>query len=189
MRLSFALLAVAFSFLDIRPAHAQLRDSSVLVPRVRPVEAGAAAGMTSAPAGWVRVHLPLASGQPEGRTSTVWLATGGVVGGGLGLFTGMLAGALIDQGADTDCREICFGPGLIIGGLLGEAAGLALGVHVVNGGRGSLALDILTSTAILGAGLFLGQDSFGGGAILIAIPVAQIVGTITMERRTQRYDR
>jgi hypothetical protein len=187
MRFCFALLLVAFSIADFRPAHAQLRDSSVLVLRVRPLEASAAAGSRRAPdAGWARVDLPAAAGQPEGRTGNLWLATGGVVGGGVGFFTGMLAGALVDGGGDSGCRDMCFGPGLVFGALLGEAAGLALGVHVVNGGKGSLALDIAASTAILATSLYVGQDAFGGPEILIVIPLAQIIGTITVERRTSR---
>jgi hypothetical protein len=181
MRLTLAILLAALPLTGPASAHAQLRDSSFAFTRIQPADLPALA----ASAREVRIGVS-ADQARDGRVSGVWLAAGGVVGAGAGLFTGMLAGALLDGRADPGCRDFCFGPGLVFGALLGEAAGLALGVHVVNGGKGSYALDALTSAGILAAALYLGQDAFGGPAILIVIPAAQIVGTITTERRTSR---
>ncbi|HEY0035749.1 MAG TPA: hypothetical protein VGB66_03625 [Longimicrobium sp.] len=181
MRLTFAILLAAFALTGPASAHAQLRDSSFAFTRLQP------AGLPALAASAREVRVRVSAGQArEGRVADVWLAAGGVVGAGAGLFTGMLAGALLDGRPDPGCRDFCFGPGLVFGALVGEAAGLALGVHVVNGGKGSYALDALTSVGILAATLYLGQNAFGGPEILIVIPAAQIVGTITTERRTSR---
>ena len=181
MRQTFGILLAAFALTGPASAHAQLRDSSFTFARIQPADLPALA----ASAREVRMRIS-ADPAREGRVSDVWLVGGGVVGAGAGLFTGMLAGALLDGRPDPGCRDFCFGPGLVYGALLGEAAGLALGVHVVNGGKGSYALDALASVGILAATLYLAQDAFGGPAILIVIPAAQLVGTIMTERRTSR---
>ncbi|HEX8319419.1 hypothetical protein [Longimicrobium sp.] len=181
MRLTFAIFLTAFALTGPASAQAQLRDSALIVTRIQPADLPSLAA--SAREVGIRVSADQAR---EGRVSGAWLAAGGVVGAGAGLFTGMLAGALLDGRPDPGCRDFCFGSGLVFGALLGEAAGLALGVHVVNGGKGSYALDALTSVGLLAATLYLGQDAFGGPEILIVIPAAQIVGTIITERRTSR---
>ena len=181
MRLTFAILLATFALTGPASAHAQLRDSSFTFTRIQPADLPGLAGSARE----VRIRVS-ADQAREGRVSDVWLAAGGVVGAGAGLFMGMMAGTLLDGRPDPRCSDFCFGPGLVFGGLLGEAAGLALVVHVVNGGKGSYALDALTSAGILAATLYLGQDAFGGPEILLVIPAAQIVGTIIMERRTSR---
>ena len=119
----------------------------------------------------------------EGGRATPWLVFGGVVGGGVGLVGGMFTGALIDGAADEDCRDFCFGPGLILGTLAGEALGVALGVHLANRRSGSLPAGLLTSAGILALGLWLGNNQ---PMSLLVVPVSQLIGTISVERATGR---
>lgn len=169
MRFSLIGLFLLFASLAPRSANAQAVDPlpSRLVP---PAMLAAAA------------TAPAADAQPGGRSPEV-LALGGVVGGGVGMFAGMFAGALLDGPADEDCIDFCFGPGLILGTLAGEALGIAAGVHLANGRRGSLPKSALTSAGILAVGLVAGNNV---PEMLVVVPVSQIVASITVERRTAR---
>jgi hypothetical protein len=121
--------------------------------------------------------------QPEDRRPPELLALGGVAGGGGGLVVGALVGTLLERPAYEDCMGICIGWGTVIGGLAGEALGLALGVHLANGRRGSLPLGMLTSAGILTVGAIGGNNI---PPMLLIVPVTQIIATVTVERRTER---
>ena len=129
-------------------------------------------------------HARLAAA-PGARHGTARLALGGVVGGGLGLVAGMYLGAAIDGDSDDGCIDMCFGPGLILGALGGEALGMALGVNLANGRKGSLPANLLASAAILTGGLFATHQS----ALVLAVPVGQLGGTIAVERAVERRRR
>lgn len=178
MRPALAVLLVLLALAAPRAAHAQ--STAQLL-----------AGVPSDPPLVVLVHQASGASRPvlvaldsvrvPRERATGWLVAGGVAGGGVGMFAGMIAGALIDGKADEDCIDFCFGPGLILGTLAGEALGGALGVHLANGRRGSLPLGMLTSAGILTLGLFTALEV---PEILLVIPVAQLVGAIRIERAT-----
>jgi hypothetical protein len=166
MRPSLASLLVLFALLLASPAHAQLADPAATGPRA-----------------WAPMMTqPVAVVQPERGRPPELLALGGVLGGGAGLVAGVIAGLWLDGPAPEDCIDFCFGWGTIIGGLAGEALGVALGVHLANGGRGSLPLGALTSASILTVGLIGGNDI---PEMLLIVPVSQLIATITVERRTE----
>jgi hypothetical protein len=169
MRFLLVCLLLLCALLAPRPAHAQAPDPlpSRLAPPAMPFASPADRA---------------AAAQGEGRSPEL-LALGGIVGGGVGMFAGMLGGALLDGEPDEDCIDFCFGPGLILGTLAGEALGVAAGVHLANGRRGSLPVGALTSAGILAVGLVAGNDV---PEMLVVVPVSQIVAAITVERRTAR---
>ncbi|HEU0012944.1 MAG TPA: hypothetical protein VFQ45_04635 [Longimicrobium sp.] len=145
------------------------------------VQAGDAAALAA-----VADARPPAVAQPERqRHSTARLAFGGVVGGGLGLVGGWVAGVLLQGEPDPRCIDMCFGLGPVLGVLAGEALGIGLGVNLANGARGHTGLTVLASSAILAAGVVMLTETIDGGVIL-AIPVTQIIGAITVERRTEQ---
>lgn len=174
MRVLIAPLLAVLTLLLAPPAHAQLADPAAVV----------------GPQAWSPMVTPpvttpsVRSVQPQrGRPSDAVLAVGGVLGGGAGLMAGMIAGAFLDGPPPEDCIDFCFGPGIIIGGLAGEALGVALGVHLVNGRRGSLPLGMLTSAGILTVGAIGGNDV---PEMLVIVPVSQILAAVAVERRTDR---
>ena len=132
----------------------------------------------------VRSHAR-GTADPGARHGTGRLALGGVAGGGLGLVGGAVLGAAIDRADDDDCIDMCFGPGMILGALGGEALGMALGVNLANGRKGSLPANLLASAAILAGGLLATHES----GLLVAVPVGQLGGTIAMERAAERRRR
>ena len=170
MRFPLACLLLPLALLVPRSTHAQAVDPlpSLLAP---PVVSAAAAPMVAADT------------LRRGGASSGALAVAGVLGGGVGMFAGMFAGAALDGPPHEDCIDFCFGPGVVYGFLLGEALGISTAVHLANGRRGSLPLGALTSAGILAVGLVAGNDK---PEILLLLPVAQIVGAITVERRTAR---
>lgn len=115
---------------------------------------------------------------PQRRHGTGRLVLGGVAGAGVGLMAGMYLGAALDQ-RDDDCKDMCFGPGMLLGALGGEALGMALGVHLANGRQGNLGKNFLASAAILTAGVLATHES---GGLIVAVPVGQLAGTIAVER-------
>jgi hypothetical protein len=156
-----------------RAAHAQFRDQLFTIDR--------ADSLAATPPGALPRLRPWDGAQGGDDANTVRMILGGAGGGALGLVVGMAAGAVLDGPADEDCIDFCFGPGLVGGALLGEAVGMALGVHLADGRRGSLPMGLLTSAGILAVGLFAGQDS---PTLILAIPVGQLIGTMTVERST-----
>lgn len=167
MRVLLASLPVVLALLFAPPAHAQFADSAAAGPRA-----------------WAPMMTQSAAAvQPERRRPPELLALGGVVGGGVGLVAGVLAGAWLDGAADPECIDFCIGMGAVVGALAGEALGLALGVHLTNGRRGSLPLGMLTSAGILTVGAIGGNNI---PPMLVMVPVSQLIGTVTVERRTER---
>ena len=119
------------------------------------------------------------------------LVLGGVLGGALGLVGGAIAGAGLEVAMGCDYDYCGIGGGLM-GAMIGEVVLLPLGVHLANGWQGNYGYALLASAGSIAGGLLL---SFAAGAIagesgidvaLWAIPVAQLVSSITIERRTSR---
>ena len=107
------------------------------------------------------------------------LALGGVLGGAAGLFGGAIVGARITE---DDCEDCAFVGG-VYGAVVGGSAGLPLGVHATNGGRGRLLPSLLASLAIGGAGLGVAVLA-DRSEVMIGVPVAQLVTSILIERST-----
>lgn len=109
------------------------------------------------------------------------LVVGGIVGGAVGVFGGGLIGALL---TGNDCED-CAIYGAVYGGAAGGSALLPLGVHVANRERGNLGLSLLSSLAIGGVGLAIALEA-NEAAVLIPVPVLQIVSSILIERATEK---
>ena len=185
---------VALSALALAPSFARGQAASTDAPAVDTISAVAAVpvgprripSLTDAAAPALpAVDVPgsVAAAVPDRRPGTAKLAVAGAAGAGVGFMAGMLVGAAIDNGADDDCIDMCFGTGMLLGALGGEALGMALGVHLANGRQGSLAKNALVSAALLTAGVVATHES---GGLMVAVPVGQLVGTITMERADAR---
>ena len=118
---------------------------------------------------------------PRHQTNPAILATGGVLGGAVGVFAGALVGARLTEHDCDDCGLV----GAVYGAVAGGSALLPLGVHVANHGRGNLGLSLSSSLAIGGVGLALAVES-NSAAVLIPVPVLQIVSSILIERKTEK---
>jgi hypothetical protein len=118
---------------------------------------------------------------PRQPVNPAILATGGVLGGAVGLFAGALAGARLTQNDCEDCALV----GAVYGAVAGGSALLPLGVHVANHGRGNFGMSLLSSLAIGGLGLAVAHES-NSAAVMISVPVLQIVSSILIERKTER---
>ena len=97
------------------------------------------------------------------------------------MFAGALVGARLTEHDCDDCGLV----GAVYGAVAGGSALLPLGVHVANHGRGNLGLSLLSSLAIGGVGLALAVES-NSAAVLIPVPVLQIVSSILIERKTEK---
>lgn len=116
------------------------------------------------------------------RVSVPALTAGGVLGGALGLFGGAYMGASFTEDSCEDCSIV----GAIYGGVAGGSTLLPLGVHLANGRRGDYGKSLLMSLAIgaVGFGISDATDEWG---LMFAVPVAQLISSITIERRTSRF--
>lgn len=117
---------------------------------------------------------------------TINLVAGGVAGGAVGFFAVGIAGALVvsalsdNQGDGYEALG-----GFAIGALVGESLFLPLGVHLANRRQGDYGLSLLVSTGIAALGLGLtGAMEDMGIVFLPAIPVAQLITSISLERGT-----
>lgn len=112
---------------------------------------------------------------------------GGLAGGALGAGVGFLAGLAANGSCEGD--EVCVLPAFA-GAILGETLGLPLGVHVAEGRRGSYPLGALASVGVTAAGLGLmslvGDSGPPAQGIAVMVPVAQLLASIAVERRTAR---
>ena len=122
---------------------------------------------------------------------TELLVLGGVLGGGLGLVGGAIAGAGLEVAMGCD-HDYCGIAGGLLGAMAGEIILLPLGVHLANGRQGNYGYALLASAGSAAGGLLL---SLAAGAIagersidvaLWTIPVAQLASSILVERRTSR---
>jgi hypothetical protein len=107
---------------------------------------------------------------------------GGIAGGSAGFLGGMLLGA--SEISRRNCTgEDCGLANAIIGSVIGESVGLAVGGHYGSRGRGNLAIQMLTSTAIGAAGLYSALYAEGAAPIILgAVPVVQLLAVLAMEK-------
>jgi hypothetical protein len=125
--------------------------------------------------------------QESGRyVSDATLALGGIVGGGAGLIGGGLLGYGLETGvAGCEGDEWCGFAGTVFGAMIGEAVMLPLGVHLANRSRGSYAPGLGMSLVVGLAGLTLAGATGGAAPLMVpAIPIAQLLTSIAVERRT-----
>jgi hypothetical protein len=112
---------------------------------------------------------------------------GGLAAGALGAGLGFLGGLAAYSACEGD--EVCLLPALA-GAIIGETLALPLGVHLAEGRRGSYPLGALASAGITAAGLgamsLVGNSGAPAQGIAVMIPVAQLVASIAVERRTAR---
>jgi hypothetical protein len=101
------------------------------------------------------------------------LALAGILGG----LAGMMVGAHVGNG---------FG-NWINGLVAGEGIGTAVGVHLANDRQGPLVAELALSVGVATLGLRATARG-GGGAILLAIPVAQIASAIALEQHAKDDD-
>jgi len=113
------------------------------------------------------------------------------LGAGLGLggfFSGGLVGIALSSGCQGD--EYCGLEGFLIGAAVGGTLGMAIGVHLGNDRRGSLPLDFLTGAGIWGIGIGAAAISDWDDTVTaiaaIGVPIAQLLGTVAVERATGR---
>jgi len=120
--------------------------------------------------------------QPRVPASHLWLAGGG------GAVLGALAGGVAGYGiaVSQGCRgEFCGLGGIVIGLTLGEIVGAPLGVHLANGRRGPLGVELTASAVVALVGLTVPYIS-GSGLIFWSVPLAQIATAIHLERRGEK---
>jgi hypothetical protein len=126
--------------------------------------------------------------QESGRhVSDATLALGGIVGGGAGIIGGALLGYGLETGVAGCGRndEWCGFIGTAFGAMIGEAVMLPLGVHLANRARGSYAPGLGMSLVVGLAGLTLAGATGGATPLMVpAIPIAQLLTSIAVERRT-----
>lgn len=126
-------------------------------------------------------HARPAVTQVPAQRDDVTLVLAGVVGGAVGLFAGGYVGGKALEGDCEDCDLL----GLVYGGIIGEAAGVPLGIHLANGRRGSYGVALLPSLAIAGAGIAL-AGAADRSELLLAVPVFQVVSSIAVDRMPAR---
>ena len=114
-----------------------------------------------------------ASTQPD----YVMMGVGGLAGAGIGLITGVAAGAYLISSTD-EWR------GVVIGSMVGTALLTPLGVHIGNRGRGNYPLAALVSLAVTAATFPLAGNN-KSEVISLGVPL-QLLTSIAIERGTSR---
>ncbi len=143
----------------------------------------------AAPIPYLPAPAPYAPALQESvrHVSDATLSIGGVAGGALGFFGGGLLGYGVETGlAGCEGEEWCGFAGILFGAVIGEMVALPLGVHMANRSRGSYAPGLATSIVVGLGGLALAGATGGIAAPLVvpAIPIAQILAAIAVERRS-----
>lgn len=114
----------------------------------------------------------------------VTLGFAGLLGSAAGVFGGGFVGYQISR-ADGDCGgdDWCGFTAGFVGAVIGSAVLTPVAVHMANGGRGDLGSTVVMSSLITGAGaaIALVTDS---PEILLAVPLAAIIGSVAVERST-----
>jgi hypothetical protein len=119
---------------------------------------------------------------PGHSRSPVLLALGGLGAATVGTFAGAVLGARLTT--RYPCED-CGLEGLVYGGVAGGSALLPLGVHLANGRRGNYGASLAASLGIGAAGLAVAVAS-REGAVMLTVPVLQLVSAIAIERATAR---
>lgn len=97
-----------------------------------------------------------------------------------GALGGGLIGVAIDEDSGLDAAE-----GAVVGGLIGTTLAIPAAVHLANGRRGNLNRSLLFSALVGGAIFSLGWAA-ESGEIVLAAPLAQLITSVVIERKTSR---
>ena len=131
---------------------------------------------------------------PARQPSAVWPVLLGSAAGVVGFVGGLAVGYEV---ANSEACRLSDGPcisegTLLIASVFG-ALGLATGTHVGNARKGSLGYDMVVSVGLGAIGLALSAlvhedsgtltDNRFGSSVLLVLPLAQLVGTVYVERR------
>lgn len=104
--------------------------------------------------------------------------------GAVGFLGGAFAGSLFSKGCDGAFCELGGAAG---GALIGESAGMGLGVHLGNRQRGNLPLDLVTAAgSATGALLLLNSSEEDEGRLLLLALAVQTTATVAVERISGR---
>ena len=122
-------------------------------------------------------HTPPRVADPAG------MVLAGVATGAVAMVAGGHIGYALGGGSRVCGDDPCGFEEAIYGAAVGISIGIPLGVHLANRSRGSFGTELATSLAIgaLGMTLALGANN---GVVLLAVPVAQLVASIAIERHT-----
>jgi hypothetical protein len=127
----------------------------------------------------MQVVVPAPRRAPRTTASTKTMVAGGIIGGALGAFGGAMVGKAIAD-CDERVQHDCALTGLVVGGILGEAIGVPIGVNFVSNGRNTLHRSIPTSVGVTVASLALGVAGYY--AFIPALPGLQLYTSINIER-------
>jgi hypothetical protein len=122
------------------------------------------------------------------RAHPAKMVVGGLIGGAAGLYLGGLFGANL-SGGGLSSNDVGGGDSwndlgnALLFGAIGESLGMALGIHMANGRRGSYWRDAI---AVAGTGFILLIPAATIDNAWVIIPVAQLWSGIVVERRTTR---
>jgi len=144
-------------------------------------------------AGAQRLSVPYTAGgtsptsalsPPDPADRTAAMVGGGILGGAVGLAGGVIIGAGIERSL-SGCQgdDFCGLGGAALGGLIGEATLLALGVHIGNERRGEYLAALGGSLGAIVAGFAVGGLVHRGDVVLV-IPLGQLFAAATFERRS-----
>jgi hypothetical protein len=123
------------------------------------------------------------------QVSTGRLVTGAVAGGAAGLLLGGAIGLMIggNRCVDPGNPDSCSGlEGMVVGASLGMSAGIPVGTHLANHRRGRLLPSLAVSVAmpLVVAGIAELADEDRVYAVLLAVPIAQVVTSVMIEGRS-----
>jgi hypothetical protein len=140
---------------------------------------------------------PTSVGAP--RSSAGRALAGALAGGAVGALVGGLAGVYVggNRCVDAGNPDTCYGiAGLFAGAAAGFTVGTPVGAHLLNRRQGALGPSLLTSAALAAGGVVAFQlaDRHARGAarvgtlqaIVVAVPVLQLVSATVIETRTGR---
>jgi hypothetical protein len=170
---------------------ARMRIVPVLVALLLALPAAPAAAQGGDPRPFARWEAPSLKlnetavvAATSGPGNGLVLGLGGVAGGVAGFFIGGYTGVKIAE-ADDDCYDWCGIGAAFTGAAIGSAAAIPLGVHLANRSRGNYGRSVAVSAGIGAVGI-LAAIAAESGEVLVAIPVAQIVSSVLIERATSR---
>jgi hypothetical protein len=132
---------------------------------------------------------------PAGADASIYrMIQGGVLGAAAGWLVGGLAvgvplASTNPFGSDA-LDDGVWTPGMILGLELGQAVGIPVAVHLANGRQGNLRASLMASAVLATAGTLLlwtgdveALEEPGRLTVLVAVPIAQLVTSIWLERR------
>ncbi len=115
-----------------------------------------------------------------GVSSPAWLGLGAVAGGGVGLFAGALGGAAFAGGDGYEA----LGAG-VVGAVLGEITGVALGAHLANEARGNLFATVVGSGVGLLVASFIAVNADEAHEWVV-VPLVQVPITVALQHYSGR---